>query len=143
MLPIFQSAFPPAKAQSVSIPSGSQKRAIRSARYQHRGENMNEIAGWIAPVATMLVAMMTAANLGARITGTGFAIFTLGSVYWWIMGLTSGQTNLLATNCFLTVVNLFGVWRWLGRQRAYEMAGNRQRSPAATHSPPHCSPRRV
>jgi hypothetical protein len=71
----------------------------------------------------MIAAMMTAANLGARITGTGFAIFTLGSISWSIVGLGSGQTNLLATNAFLTLVNLVGVWRWLGRQRAYEDGG--------------------
>jgi sporulation protein YlmC with PRC-barrel domain len=94
---------------------------------------MNEIAGWIAPVATMLAAMMTAANLGARVTGTGFVIFTLGSVCWSIVGFSSGQTNLLATNSFLTLVNLVGVWRWLGRQRAYE-DGGRSAETASRHS---------
>ncbi|MEN2786620.1 PRC-barrel domain-containing protein [Sphingomonas qilianensis] len=68
----------------------------------------------------MIAAMMTAANLGARVTGWGFVVFTIGSVCWSIVGLSSGQTNLLATNIFLTVVNLVGIWRWLGRQRAYE-----------------------
>ncbi len=81
---------------------------------------LNDVAGWIAPAATMIAAMMTAANLGARVTGWGFVVFTVGSVAWSLVGLTSGQTNLLATNCFLTVVNLVGVWRWLGKQRAYE-----------------------
>lgn len=71
----------------------------------------------------MIAAMMTAANLGARVTGGGFVVFTVGSVAWSIVGLSSGQTNLLATNGFLTLVNLVGVWRWLGRQRAYEDGG--------------------
>lgn len=78
------------------------------------------IAGWVAPIATMIAAMMTAANLGARITGWGFVVFTLGSICWSIVGIASGQTNLVATNLFLTLVNLVGIWRWLGRQRAYE-----------------------
>ena len=81
---------------------------------------MAEIAGWIAPIATMIAAMMTAANLGARVTGWGFVVFTVGSVGWSIVGLTSDQTNLVATNGFLTMVNAVGIWRWLGRQRAYE-----------------------
>jgi len=68
----------------------------------------------------MIAAMMTAANLGARVTGWGFVVFTIGSICWSIVGLWSGQTHLTATNIFLTVVNLVGIWRWLGRQRSYE-----------------------
>lgn len=84
---------------------------------------LNEIAGWIAPAATMIAAMMTAANIGARMTGWGFVVFVVGSIAWSLVGLSTGQTNLLATNGFLTFVNLVGVWRWLGRQRAYEDGG--------------------
>jgi len=80
-------------------------------------------AGWIAPAATVIAAMMTAANLGARTTGWGFVVFTIGSIAWSVVGFSSGQTNLLATNGFLTLVNVVGAWRWLGRQRAYEDGG--------------------
>lgn len=82
-----------------------------------------DIAGWVAPAATMIAAMMTAANLGARITGYGFIVFTVGSVAWSIIGISSGQTNLLLTNGFLTLVNAVGIWRWLGRQARYEKGG--------------------
>jgi sporulation protein YlmC with PRC-barrel domain len=84
---------------------------------------MEDIAGWIAPIATMIAAMMTAANLGARVTGSGFVVFTIGSICWSIVGLSTGQTNLVATNGFLTLVNLIGAWRWLGTQRKYEEGG--------------------
>jgi len=84
---------------------------------------LETFAGWVAPVATMIAAMMTAANLGARVTGWGFVIFVVGSLAWSLLGFSTGQTNLLATNVFLTFVNLIGVWRWLGRQRAYEDGG--------------------
>lgn len=95
---------------------------------------MEEAAGLIAPAATMIAAMMTAANLGARVTGTGFIVFTLGSIAWSVVGFTSGQTNLLATNLFLTLVNVVGIWRWLGRQREYEDGARRaaKRSQLAT-----------
>lgn len=86
---------------------------------------MEEAAGLIAPAATMIAAMMTAANLGARVTGSGFVVFTVGSLAWSVVGFTSGQTNLLATNLFLTLVNLVGIWRWLGRQRQYEDGARR------------------
>lgn len=77
---------------------------------------MEEIAGWIAPAATMVAAMMTAANLGARFTGWGFVVFTVGSIGWSLVAVATGQSNLLWTNLFLTLVNLVGVWRWLGRK---------------------------
>ncbi|AGH47899.1 PRC-barrel protein [Sphingomonas sp. MM-1] len=77
---------------------------------------MEDIAGWIAPAATMVAAMMTAANLGSRITGWGFVVFTIGSVAWTVVAISTGQRNLLAANIFLSGVNLIGIWRWLGRE---------------------------
>ena len=83
---------------------------------------MENFADWGASVATILAALMTAANLGARVTGWGFAMFALGSAAWITADLTGGEPSpsLLVTHCVLLVVNLFGVWRWLGRQRRYE-----------------------
>lgn len=78
------------------------------------------IVQWIAPAATMIAAMMTASNLGARMTGWGFVVFTAGSVSWALIGASTGQASLQATNIFLTVVNLVGIWRWLGRQAKYQ-----------------------
>lgn len=82
-----------------------------------------DLAGWIAPIATMIAAMMTAANLGARVTGWGFVVFTVGSIAWSAVAISTGQQNLLWTNGFLTLVNLVGIWRWLGRQARYEDGG--------------------
>ena len=47
-------------------------------------------------------------------------MFTVGSIAWTIVALASGQGNLLWTNGFLTLVNLVGVWRWLGREARHE-----------------------
>jgi hypothetical protein len=97
---------------------------------------MEEIAGWTAPIATAIAAMMTAANLGARVTGWGFVVFTVASISWSLVAVGSGQQNLLWTNVFLMLVNGAGVWRWLGRQARYEEGGEAamQRS-AVTHVP--------
>lgn len=81
---------------------------------------MDEYVGWSASAATMVAAMMTAANLGSRVTGWGFVVFTIGSVAWTTVGFLTGQPSLMITNAFLFAVNLFGVWRWLGRQARYE-----------------------
>lgn len=97
---------------------------------------MAEIAGWIAPTATMIAAMMTAANLGARITGWGFVVFCVGSVAWTTIGLSSGQTNLVVSNAFLTLVNVVGVWRWLGRQASYDKGSSAAADASARHPVP-------
>ena len=81
---------------------------------------MADIFPCIATVATIGGALLTASNLGARITGTGFAVFTVGSLCWLASGLTAGEPALAWTNAVLTVLNLFGVWRWLGRQAKVE-----------------------
>ncbi|HEX8655308.1 MAG TPA: PRC-barrel domain-containing protein [Allosphingosinicella sp.] len=81
---------------------------------------MGEIAGWIAPIATMIAACVTAANLGARVTGWGFVIFTFGSLAWTAYGYATGQPNLLWQNLALTAVNLFGIWRWLIRRARFD-----------------------
>ena len=82
--------------------------------------NSQLLAGWIAPVATTAAAIMTAANLGNRVTGWGFVVFTVGSLAWSTVAVATGQTNLLLTNGVLTLVNLAGIWRWLGRQAKHE-----------------------
>lgn len=83
---------------------------------------MLDAAGWIAPAATMIAAIMTAANLGARITGWGFAVFSVGAIAWVAVGAATGQHNLLWSNAFLLLVDLIGVWRWLGRRARYDEA---------------------
>jgi hypothetical protein len=81
---------------------------------------MAELISWIATAATIAAASMTASNLGSRITGYGFAVFTVGSIAWLSVGLMSGQQALAWTNVVLTGLNLFGIWRWLGRQAKIE-----------------------
>lgn len=84
---------------------------------------MIELAGWVGPIATMVAAIMTAANLGPRVTGWGFVVFVVAGLSWSLVAIASHQSNLLWTNVFLTVVNAVGVWRWLGRQATYKDGG--------------------
>jgi hypothetical protein len=81
------------------------------------------VSAWLAPVATVLAALMTAANLGSRVTGWGFVVFTLASVSWAIQAASADQTSLLGTQIFLTLVNIVGAWRWLGRQAKFDEGG--------------------
>ena len=84
---------------------------------------MEDIVSWLAPAATTLAALITASNLGSRTTGYGFAIFTVGSLAWLAQGYLTGQPSLLWQNAILTVLNLFGVWRWLGIRAKIEEGG--------------------
>ena len=89
---------------------------------------------WVATIATVIAASMTAANLGARITGYGFAVFTLGALCWIAVGVMTDQPALLWTNIVLTMLDIFGVWRWLGRQSKVE-EGARAASEASEQMP--------
>ena len=81
---------------------------------------MADTISWVATAATVLAALITASNLGARITGYGFGIFLVGSLAWTANGLMTDQPALTWTNVLLTGLNLFGMWRWLGRQAGVE-----------------------
>jgi hypothetical protein len=95
---------------------------------------MAETISWVATVATVIAASMTAANLGSRITGYGFCVFLVGSLAWLATGLITHQPALMWTNVVLTVLNVFGIWRWLGRQAKVE-EGARAAAEASEHVP--------
>lgn len=61
---------------------------------------MAETISWVATVATVIAASLTAANLGSRITGIGFAIFTLGALCWITAGLLTHQPALMWTTSY-------------------------------------------
>lgn len=95
---------------------------------------MGETISWVATVATIIAASMTAANLGSRITGWGFAVFTFGALCWIAVGIASNQPALLWTNVVLTMLDIFGIWRWLRRQTKVE-EGARAASEASERAP--------
>jgi len=95
---------------------------------------MADTISWVATIATIIAASMTAANLGSRVTGYGFAVFLVGSICWLTNGLMTGQPALAWTNVVLTVLNIFGIWRWLGRQSRVE-EGAKTASEASESTP--------
>ena len=95
---------------------------------------MADTISWVATIATIVAASMTAANLGSRVTGYGFCIFLIGSLAWLATGLLTGQSALTWTNVVLTCLNIFGIWRWLGRQAKVE-EGAQAAAEASEHLP--------
>jgi hypothetical protein len=95
---------------------------------------MADLIPWIATVATIIAAFLTASNLGPRITGYGFCVFLVGSLAWIAVGLLNDQPALIWTDSVLTVLNIFGIWRWLGRQTEVR-EGARAASEASERTP--------
>ena len=95
---------------------------------------MADSISWIATIATIVAASITASNLGARITGYGFAVFTLGALCWIAVGALTHQPALMWTNVVLTILDIFGIWRWLGRQARVE-EGARSAAEASERTP--------
>jgi hypothetical protein len=84
---------------------------------------MAQTISWLATIATVIGAFMTAANLGSRVTGSGFAVFFVGSLACLATGILTDQPAMIWTNVVLTLLNVFGIWRWLGRQARVEEGG--------------------
>jgi sporulation protein YlmC with PRC-barrel domain len=49
----------------------------------------------------------------------------VGSIAWFTLGQLTDQPALIWTNIVMTLLNLFGVWRWLGRQAKVEEGAQR------------------
>lgn len=81
---------------------------------------MDQWISLVAALATIIAAIMTAANLGTRVTGWGFVIFTVGAYAWTIDAALTHQTSLLWSNAFLAIVDAIGIYRWLGRRARLE-----------------------
>lgn len=95
---------------------------------------MADAISWVATVATIIAATMTAANLGSRVTGYGFVVFTFGALCWIAVGVATHQPALTWTNIVLTVLDVFGIWRWLGRESRVEQ-GARSAAEASQETP--------
>lgn len=77
---------------------------------------MDGLFGWYASVTGMLAAIAIASNLGRRVTGWAFVLFSTSSIAWIIAGMSDGEQALLWQNVVLFLTNLFGVYRWLIRK---------------------------
>lgn len=74
---------------------------------------MKDLLGYVGMATGTLAAVMVSANIGRRVTGYGFVIFSLSSVIWVIYALQDGEIPLIIQNAILTAINLAGIYRWL------------------------------
>ena len=63
----------------------------------------------VAACTTILAAAMVAANVNARITVTGFAIFIVASIAGMADGAFETKSSLVIQNAILLLINILGV----------------------------------
>ena len=72
-----------------------------------------EVLRWVASVITMGAGLVLAARVRPRLTGWAFVVLTLASLIWIGIGYLSGEYALMAQNVVITLINVFGIYRWL------------------------------
>jgi hypothetical protein len=72
-----------------------------------------EILRWVASTSTMGAGLVLAARVRARLIGWAFVVLTLGSLIWVGIGYLTREYALMVQNIVLTVINVFGIYRWL------------------------------
>lgn len=75
---------------------------------------MNGPLEWIAAIGTIIAAAMIAADLGRKVTGWGFVLFSVVACMWVYAGLTASDGMPIAIqNGLLLLVNIYGIWQFL------------------------------
>lgn len=95
---------------------GAYKRSLKSDHDPATftaGFPMKEFLGYAAMLTGTVAAIMVSANIGRRITGYGFVIFTASSLTWIAYALQGGEAPLMLQNAVLTAINVAGIYRWL------------------------------
>jgi nicotinamide riboside transporter PnuC len=85
---------------------------------------MDDILRWAASVGTIGAGLILAARVRPRITGWAFVVLSGASIIWIVVGYLTAEYALMVQNVVVTLINVFGIYRWLrGR---YEKPGARR-----------------
>jgi hypothetical protein len=69
-------------------------------------------AKWFGSACGVAGAIMIALNLGLVIYG--FWLFLISSVLWSAIGWRQRETSLVVLQVAFTIINVIGIYRWLG-----------------------------
>jgi hypothetical protein len=72
-----------------------------------------EILRWTASALTMGAGLVLAARVRPRLIGWAFVVLTVGSLIWVGVGYLNQELALTAQNVVVTLINVFGIYRWL------------------------------
>ncbi|NOJ41318.1 hypothetical protein [Bradyrhizobium australiense] len=74
---------------------------------------MDEILRWVATAGTIGAGLILAARARPRITGWAFVVLAAASIIWIVVGYLTAEYALMVQNVVVTLINLFGIYRWL------------------------------
>ena len=75
---------------------------------------IDDIASWSATATGISAAVLVSLNLGVRVTGWAFVIFTVSSVAWMLTAwIREDATALFIQNAVMFVINVIGIYRYL------------------------------
>lgn len=87
---------------------------------------MNGPIEWIAAIGTIIAASLVASDLGRKVIGWGFVLFSVVAALWVYAGVSASDgTPIAVQNGILLFINLFGVWQYLisrKKKREIELA---------------------
>ena len=72
-----------------------------------------EVLRWVASLGTMGAGLVLAARVRPEFMGWAFVVLTIGAVIWIFIGYLTEEYALMAQNVVLSLINIFGVYRWL------------------------------
>ena len=74
---------------------------------------MDDVLRWAASAATIGAGLILAARMRPRITGWAFVVLSGASMIWIVVGYLTAEYALMVQNAVVTLINLFGIYRWL------------------------------
>ncbi|HEX9321905.1 MAG TPA: hypothetical protein VF913_07265 [Xanthobacteraceae bacterium] len=74
---------------------------------------MQEILRWLGSAMTLGSGLVIAARVRPRLMGWAFVGLTIGSLAWVVAGYGVADYPLVAQNIGITLINMFGIYRWL------------------------------
>lgn len=74
---------------------------------------MQEILRWAASLSTIGAGLVLAARVQPRTTGWAFVVLTAASVIWIVIGYLAAEYALMVQNAVVSLINVFGIYRWL------------------------------
>ena len=74
---------------------------------------MQEILRWVASLSTIGAGLVLAARVQPRTTGWAFVVLTAASIIWIVVGYLTSEYALMVQNAVVSLINVFGIYRWL------------------------------
>ena len=93
---------------------------------------MLDIFEWYGAIAAVIAALVVATNLSTRVTGWAFVLFVTSSLALTAWGFLSDDADGIGwQNIALLLINLWGVYRYLGPQKGGEAESDKEAGEAA------------